>query len=445
MNELPYNLEAEQATLGSVLLNRDAIVVLAPWLKPSAFYDERHAWIYTAMLACFHDRVPPDTRMVADRLKQANRFDAIGGYAYLARLLGDVPTSFHVEHYAAVVERHAVERRGIMAAGKIAALLYAPGDIEAKIAAAHAELTTALDRDSAVSGLEPISAILARRYEAVINGTPPGICTGIADYDAITGGLLPGRLVILAGRPGQGKTAIGTQIAVTVAQQGKVVCLFSLEMPREEVADRVAALKGSINTQHLTQHRLTDGEIAGFVDVCGWAEGLPLYVEDKSGITSDYVRATAMRLRAECDGLDLVVVDYVQLMTAPRKDRNREQEVSDISRSMKALAKELGCPVLALAQLNRAVDHRADPTPVLADLRESGSLEQDADQVVFIVRPELYGIEGRAGEADLTIAKHRGGALGKMRLRFDAAHTRFFGIDRWHDTEGQHYANHNND
>lgn len=436
MTDLPYNLEAEQAVLGSILLNRDAIVAIAPWLRADAFYLEKHAWIYSAMLACFADRVPPDVRMVGDRLKQGGRFDVIGGYAYLAHLLDSTPTSYHVEHYAAIVERHAVERRGIAAAGKIAALLYGPGDIESKIAQAQTELTTALTRDSSANGLETINTILMRRYGDVMADEPPGISTGIADYDAITGGLLPGRMIILAGRPGQGKTALGTQIAIHVATLGKVVALFSLEMPREEVADRVAALKGGINTQSLTQHRLTDADIRNFGNVLEWSEGIPLYVEDRSAITPDFIRATTMRLRAECERLDLVVVDYLQLMTAPRKDRNREQEVSDISRSMKALAKELGCPVLALAQLNRAVDHRADPTPVLADLRESGSLEQDADQVVFIVRPELYGVTERAGEADVTIAKHRGGALGKVTLRFDAAHTRFYGIDRWHGVSG---------
>lgn len=437
MSDLPYDSDAEAAVLGSILLNREAIVAIASWLPSTAFYLERHAWIYEAMLACFHARTPPDVRLVVDQLRQTDRLDKVGGITYLGELTNGTPTSYHVEHYARIVERHSVERRGIVAAGKIAALMYTKGyDLETKIAEAQAELTAALARDTSATGIEPINAILARRYEDVTNDKAPGICTGIADYDAITGGLLPGRLVILAGRPGQGKTALGTQIAVHVASQDKVVALFSLEMPREEVADRIAALKGGIDTQHLTQHRLTDAEITGFADVLGWSEGLPLYVEDKSGVTPDFIRAATMRLRTECGELDLVVVDYLQLMTAHRKDRNREQEVSDISRSMKALAKELGCPVLALAQLNRAVDHRADPTPVLADLRESGSLEQDADQVAFIVRPELYGIEGRAGEADLTIAKHRGGRLGKVQLRFDAAHTRFFGIDRYHGVEG---------
>jgi len=273
--------------------------------------------------------------------------------------------------------------------------------------------------------VEPISAVLDRQFDAVTNGVTAGLPTGLLDYDRKTGGLLPGRLYILAGRPSQGKTALATQIAIHAAEQQRVVAFFSLEMPREEVADRIAAMRGGINTQSLTQHRLTDKEAGSLVDVCGWSQGLPLFIDDRPGVTIDYIRAAAMRLRIEKDALDLLIVDYLQLMSAPRRDGNRVQEIAEISRSLKALAKDLRCPVLALAQLSRAVDGRADKTPVLSDLRESGQIEADADQVLFIVRPELYGMTDRPGAVDLTIAKHRGGAQGQIALRFDAEHTRF--------------------
>ena len=433
---LPYDIDAERATLGSVLMNREAIVPIAPWLVSPAFYLDTHGWIYDAMLACYRDHIPPDVRMVADRLRTANRLDAIGGYVYLAELLDAVPTSHHVEHYARIVERCAVQRKGILAAGKIAQIMYEASDIEQAIAQAQTELTTATMRGSAAGGLEPIGTVLSRRFDAITGGRVPGLATGLADYDRITGGLMPGRLIILAGRPGQGKTALATQAAVYAAEQGKTVAFFSLEMPREEVADRIAAARGEINTQALTQHRLNDDQTGSLVDVCGWAQALPLYIDDTPGVTVDFIRAIAMRLRLERDALDLVIVDYLQLMSAPRRDGNRVQEVSEISRGLKALAKELRCPVVALAQLSRAVDARSDPTPVLSDLRESGQIEADADQVVFIVRPELYGKTERRGMADLTIAKHRGGALGKVELKFDAQYTRFFNVEKYRAPEG---------
>lgn len=424
---LPADLDAERAVLGAVLMNREALLAIANWLQASHFYFERHAWIYAAMLACLARSTPPDTRTVSDELRRRDQLDSIGGVPYLADLIDATPTSYHVEHYAAIVERTAILRRLIAAGGTIAALGYdEQGELETTLTSAQAHLTEASRRRSSAS-VVPFSAPLETVFTAMMNGTAPGLPSGFADYDHITGGLHPHNLLILAGRPGHGKTGLALSLALNVADDGRRVLIFELEMSKEELAQRAIAQRSGVDLARIRRHCLNDEQIGAVVDAMGPLSDLPIAVDDSGASTLTEIRARALRELNEHGELGLVIIDYVQLVCVTvQKGRTREQEVAEVSRGLKALAKELRCPVLALAQLNRAIEHRSDAIPTLADLRESGQLEQDADQVLFIVRPELLDKDtSEKGLGLLYIAKHRNGPMGVTPLRFDAATTRF--------------------
>lgn len=419
----PSDIDAERATLGSILLNRDALVAVAPWLKPAAFYLEKHGWIYQAMLDCYSKRIPPDTRMVADELRRMGRLDAVGGIEYLAELVETAPISSYVEHYARVITRHALGRALITAAGKIAAIGNNGGDEEQQVADAQAVLAEATRRTEGGT-LIPLSQIVAERVAQLREGIAPGLLTGLRDYDRHTGGLHRSDLVVLAARPGVGKSSLALAIAANIAERGAVPFIFSLEMSREQNLDRLAAVRGGLNLLDIRLAALDEQEAASYMRCLAWADELPVYIDDRPGITLAALRSSALRRQAETGAPALIIVDYLQLMAATGKGRSREQDVSEIARGLKGLAKEFDCPVLALAQLSRAVEGRTSHVPMLSDLRESGEIENAADQVVFIYRAEMYG-DGQKGRAELHIAKHRHGPLGVIPVHFDATSTAF--------------------
>lgn len=429
---LPADIDAEKATLGSVLMNRDAIVAIAPWLTPGRFYLERHAWIFAAMLACYSRREPPDTRLVSAELRSQGRLDAAGGIPYLSELVDSVPTSYHVEYYARIVERMGVLRSGIQAAGRIAAIFYDErDDLDAAVGDAYAALDAATARAADERALTPLARIVEQRYIAISAAVERGervqlgVPTGLCDLDEHTGGMHKSDLVILAARPGVGKSSLALTIAQHVAEPGARVDLFSLEMSRDQNLDRLIAMRTGIDLMDVREMALDDRKLAHYMEALGWAHQLPIHIDDTAALTLTDLRARELRLIAHAGPPALLIVDYLGLLRIP-KAKSRYEEVSEIARGLKNLAKELDVPILALCQLSRAVEGRIDHVPMLSDLRESGELEQAADVVMFIYRDELYNREtDRKGVAELHIAKHRHGPMGVVPLRFDAATTRF--------------------
>jgi replicative DNA helicase len=430
---LPANIEAERATLGSILLNREAIIAIAPWLAAEYFYLEKHAWIYEAMLACYNARIPPDTRTVSEELRRRDRLEAVGGIPYLSELVDAVPTSYHVEYYARIVERTALLRKLIVAGGKIAALGYdEQDDLEATLDKAEATLFEVSQRRSTQDFVH-IGQVIDSYYEQINylqehRGEVVGVPTGFRDLDEITGGLQRSDLIILAARPSVGKTSLCLSLAYNVATQYQgTVGIFSLEMSREQLVQRLLAMDTRIDTHRLRTGHIRESELQIVMEAMGRLASVPIYIEDTPGLSVMEVRSKARRLQAQA-GVDLLIIDYLQLMQGRRTD-NRVQEVSEISRGLKALARELNVPVLALSQLSRAVEGRTSHVPMLSDLRESGSIEQDADIVMFIYREELYEKDtDKKGIAEIHIAKHRNGPIGVVPLRFDATTTRFMDL-----------------
>ena len=427
---LPSNSEAERAVLGSVLLNRDAIIAIAAWLQPDDFYAQQHAYIYEAMLTCYNNRVPPDTRTVADELRRHERLEPIGGLPFLLSLVDSVPSSYHIEYYAQIVQRTALLRKLIGAGGKIAQIGYDESeDVEATLDKAESTLFEVSQRRSTQDFVH-IGQVIDTYYEQINylqehRGEVVGVPTGFRDFDEITGGLQRSDLIILAARPAVGKTSFAMSIAHGVASQGNgVVGIFSLEMSRDQLVQRMIAMETGIDTHKLRTGHIRDSELQTVMEAMSRLASMPLYIEDSAGMSIMEVRSKARRLQSRV-GIDLVIIDYLQLMQG-RGRENRVQEVSEISRGLKALARELNVPVIALSQLSRGVESRTSHIPMLSDLRESGSIEQDADIVLFIYREELYEPDtDKKGIAEIHLAKHRNGPVGVVPMRFEASTTRF--------------------
>jgi replicative DNA helicase len=426
--ELPNATDDEQAVLGSILLNRDAIVAIAPWLRADHFYLAKHAQIYQAMLDLYHRRIPPDTRTVADELRRHNLLEAVGGVIYLAQLTDAAPTSYHVEHYARTVERTGVLRQLIRAGSQIAALGFdEAGEVEETLGRAET-IVQDIAQGRATRDFVPLGQVFDGLYEQIQaqqerRGEVVGVATGFVALDTLLGGLQRSDLLILAGRPGTGKTSCAMSLAYQVAETGRTVGVFSLEMSREQLAQRLIAMDTGIDTHRLRSQQLGDGDLERVLASMGRMAALPIHIEDTAALTLVELRSKARRLQA-WRGLDVLVIDYLQLVRGRASDR--VQEVSEVARGLKHLAKDLNVPVIALSQLSRAVEQRGSKVPQLSDLRESGEIEQAADVVMFIYREELYEPEtDKKGIAELHVAKHRNGPLGVVPLRFDASTTRF--------------------
>lgn len=377
----PVNIEAERATLGSILLNREAIIAIAAWLQPNDFYMEHHAWVYDAMLTCYNARIPPDTRTVSEELRRQERLEKIGGVSYLATLVDAVPTSYHIEYYAQIVQRTSLLRRLINAGGKIAALGYdEQEDIETALDKAEGVLFEVSQR-RATDDFVHIGNVIDNYYEQINylqehHGEVVGIPTGFRDLDEVTGGLQRSDLIILAARPSVGKSSCAMSLAYNVASEYQhTVGVFSLEMGREQLVQRLLAMNTGINTQKLRTGQVREQELQVVMEAMGRLASIPIYIEDTAGLSIMEVRSKCRRLQART-GIDLVIIDYLQLMQGRRSD-NRVQEVSEISRGLKALARELNVPIIALSQLSRAVEGRTSHVPMLSDLRESGCLTGD--------------------------------------------------------------------
>lgn len=446
--DLPANLEAERATLGSLLSNRDAIVMVAPWLAADRFYLQRHAQIYATVLHLYEQRTPPDVRTVADELRRREQLDGVGGIVYLSDLTDAVPTSYHIESYAREVERCAVLRQLIVAGGQIAGLGYDESlTTDAALGNAQQALA-AIQLRTSKSGLASMSTLIDRQYDRMSKATSDdpgpafGVRTHYRDLDELTGGLQDQNLIILAARPSVGKSALMAGLALGTSCERDAL-VFSLEMSTDELTQRMIASRSRVDSHRIRTLRMSECDSGRFMDALTDLAPLPIFIDDTPATSVVAIRNAAYRHVAEHGRPIVIYVDYLQLMTAPGiKLDNRVQIVGEISRGLKALAKEMRCPVVALAQLNRAVEGRASHVPMLSDLRESGSIEADADIVLFLYREELYDANtDKKGIAELHIAKHRNGPIGVIPLRFDAATTTFSDLT-YRTIEG--YDDHNN-
>ncbi len=438
----PQNIEAEQSVLGSLLIDRDAIIKIAPFLNPEDFYREAHGQIYAAILTLHERREPADFVTLCDEMERLGRLETVGGPAYLTSLINRVPTSLHVEYYAHIVERTAVLRRLIEAAGKIAGLAYDEAeDVDVVVDRAEQVLFDVSQRRIS-RGLTPIKRILTEYYDRIEylhqhQGEMVGLPTGFIDLDRLLGGFQPSDLIIVAGRPGMGKSSFGLSIAQQAAlKHNIVVAFFSLEMSGEQLIQRLIAGETGISSQRLRVGDIRDIEWDRFVRASGKLGDTLIFVDDTPSPSPIEIRTKCRRLAAEY-GLHLIIIDYMQLMRSGMRSENRVQEVSYISRMLKALAREMDVPVVAMSQLSRAVESRQDKRPILSDLRESGTIEQDADVVIFIYREEMYEENTeRRHIADIIVAKHRNGPTGQISLLFEAEQTRFRDLDTYHEELG---------
>ncbi len=428
---VPHSREAEEAVVGAVLINPEVYYDVAQFLQADDFYIHRHRWIWEAFASLHEQRIPVDLLTVGEELDRRGQLAEIGGPAYLTTLVNQVPTSLNAESYGHIVESHSIRRRMIGAANSIASLAYDE----------HTTVDNVMDEaEKAVFGvserrlrhdLQPISNVLSDYYDRIDDLAKRGediygVPTGFIDLDKMLSGLQPSDLLIIAGRPGQGKTGFLLSVAKNAAlTHKKHVAIFSLEMSNEQVAQRLIAQETGIDSQRLRTGKLEENEWPLFAQAIEVLSDTHIFLDDTPAITPLQLRTKCRRLHLE-HHLDLIIVDYLQLMGGDVRTENRVQEVSYISRNLKVLARELNVPVLAAAQLSRAVEQRSDKRPVLSDLRESGSLEQDSDIVMFIYRPDQYEKDmQKQNLAEIIVAKHRNGPVGSIELVFRSALAKF--------------------
>jgi len=440
----PHNVEAEEAVLGSLFVDPDSITETAIFLKPEAFYREKNRWVYEACLALYDRNEAINQITAAQELATQGRLEAIGGAGYLSLLVERLPTSLHVEHYARIVHRLSVMRRLISAAGQIAAIGYeAEADLDSALNKAEDALFR-VRRGESPRDFIHIRHLLEQYWEegSLISagleeaGRLAHVDTGFPALDELLGGMQRSDMVILAARPSLGKSSLALGIARNAAlEQGAQVAIFSLEMSKEQLVQRLLSMEAEVDSKRVRLRQYTPSQEKRVMEATGRLSGLPIYIDDSPALRVVEMRSKARRLHYE-RGIDLIIVDYLQLIRGDGRSENKVQEITDISRSLKTLAREMDCPVLAVSQLSRAVESRPSHVPMLSDLRESGSIEQDADVVMFIYRDDAYIKKEDwdrinperpypEGIANLIVAKHRNGPQGQRNLRFRQEITRF--------------------
>jgi replicative DNA helicase len=431
----PQNIEAEQSVLGSLLIDPEAILKVTSFLRPEDFYRETHALIFKAIVDLHERRQPADFVTLCDELERRKQLDQVGGPGYLTSLINAVPTSVHVQYYGGIVERTATLRRLISAAAEISNMAYERADDEDRILDQAEQLIFGVAQRSIERELVPLRAILSDYYDRIEylyehGGETVGVPTGFIDLDRLLGGFQQADLIIVAGRPGTGKTSLALSIVDFAARKhGLCIAIFSLEMPAQQVVQRLVSGATGIESQRLRTGDISQEELARVTRAMGELSETSVYIDDTPAIAPMELRAKARRLQAE-HPIDLLIVDYLQLMQAGVRMENRVQEVSYISRQLKSLSSELNVPVLACSQLSRAVESRVDKRPLLSDLRESGSIEQDADVVMFIYREEMYVEDTfKPNIADIMVAKHRNGPTGQISLRFMKEQAKFVNLE----------------
>lgn len=441
----PQNIEAEQAVLGAMLIDKEAIAKATEVLSADDFYREAHRVIFSAMLELYNKNEAVDMVTVTEILKRDNKLEDIGGIAYITSLANVVLTAANVKYHAEIVAEKSVLRQLVRVSTEIAAMGYeANDDVGTLLDTAESRILEISNRkkkndftainDILMDSVQSIESLLQNK------GGLTGLPAGFADLDKLTSGLHPSDFIILAARPSMGKTALALNIVQNVALRAhkviggepRSVAFFSLEMSKEQLVNRMLCAEAGIDSQRLRVGEMHDEDWTHLWDACDTMSRAKIYIDDTAGITAMDMRSRARRLKAE-HGLDLIVVDYLQLMQGSGKRNNsgdRQQEVSEISRSLKALARELDVPVLALSQLSRSVESRQVKRPMLSDLRESGSLEQDADIVAFLYREDYYNPETENKHTELIIAKHRNGPVDTVNLFFQKQFTKFVGFTK---------------
>jgi replicative DNA helicase len=434
----PHNLEAEQSLLGAMLLSRDAIAAATETLSgPEDFYKPSHGHVYDAVLTLYKRDDPVDPVTVAEELRRAGLLDSVGGAGVLASLLAGTPATTSAPRYARIVEEHALLRRLINVGGEIAELGYQlPDDVIDAVDRAEA-LVFDVGRRRVTDSLESIHDLLGRHLEhleALIerNEDVTGVPSGYTDLDHMLAGLQPSNLVVVGARPAAGKTAFALGMAAHAALEAhRPVLFFSLEMSHLELTQRLLCAEAKVDATRVRNGRLLEADWHKITHAVSRLAEAPIFIDDNPYTTVLEIRAKARRLRSKLGDLGMIVVDYLQLMAGRPNAENRQVEVSEMSRNLKILARELEVPVVALSQLSRNLEMRSDKRPVLADLRESGSIEQDSDVVVFIYRDEMYHEDSSdRGTAEIIVAKHRNGPTGRTRLAFVENYTRFANMAR---------------
>lgn len=428
---MPHDDVAEQSVLGGMLLSKDAIADVVESLRASDFYKPAHETIYEAILSLYGHGSPADAITVADELKKRGELTRVGGAAYIHTLIASVPTAANAQYYAEIVKEHAIMRRLIEAGTKIAQLGYAnETEVDTLVDQAQAEIYAVTDGNAKEDYVSFSEALEETINEIDANSNRPdgvyGVPTDFIEFDELTGGLHGGQMIVIAARPGVGKSTLALDIARSASIHHQMTTVFfSLEMSRTELAMRILSAEGKISMGRLKKGDLDTEGWTNLATLQGRIDSAPLFIDDSPNMTLMEIRAKCRRLKQRND-LKLVVLDYLQLMSSGKKVESRQQEVSEFSRSLKLLAKELDVPVIALSQLNRGSEQRTDKRPMVSDLRESGSIEQDADMVILLHREDMYNPDNeRVGEADMIIAKHRGGPTRTIPLAFSGKYSRF--------------------
>ncbi len=429
----PQNVEAEQAVLGTILLQDKSLLKIVELLEPDDFYRDAHKTIYGAMVHLFGNREPHDLITVTGLLRDQNKIDEIGGPAYLASLTDIIPFTGTLVHHAAIIRKKSVLRKLIRTTSDVAARCYEEQDDIDSLLDDAEQAIFEIARSKKGQGFQAMSTIVPRAFERVEKLFErkehiTGVATGYELLDRMTAGLQPSDLIVLAGRPSMGKTALAMNMVQHAAMiEKKPVAVFSLEMSMDQLALRMLCSIGRIDSQRVRTGHLKQSDWPNLIRATGMLSEAAIFIDDSPAMTVLEMRAKARRLKSEHD-LAMVVVDYLQLMRGRSNVENRTQEISEISRSLKAMAKELEVPVVALSQLNRSLESRPDKRPKLADLRESGAIEQDADVIMFIYRDEVYHPEENnpdRGMAEIIVGKQRNGPTGTVKLTFLAEYTTF--------------------
>ena len=430
----PQNIDAEQSVLGAMLLEREAIFRVTEFLKPEDFYRESHRIIFQVILELAEGDNPVDLITVTDLLRDKGELDKVGGITYVATLANLVPTAANAEYYARIVEEKALTRALISVTTRISSRGYEGSESAEDLLDEAERSILELGQRRSTSTFTPLKEILVSTLENLEHaynsrGKITGVPTGFIELDRMTNGFQKGDLAILAARPSMGKTALAILIGQYAGVKHQVpVAIFSLEMSKEQLVQRMLCSEAMVDAHKVRTGNLSDEDWGKLSEAARYLSRAPIYLDDTGAATIREIRSKTRRLKAE-RGLGIIIIDYLQLMSGGRRIENRQQEIADISRKLKGLAKELGVPVLALSQLSRAVESRTDKHPMMSDLRESGSIEQDADVVMFIYRDEYYNPESeKKGIAEIVIAKQRNGPVGSIELGFFKEFTKFVNL-----------------
>jgi replicative DNA helicase len=435
----PHSVEAEQSVLGGLLLEATALDKITDLVQPDDFYRQEHRLIFRQIVRLSEQAKPVDVITVAEALEIAGELDKVGGLPYLGGLAQNVPSAANIRRYGEIVRERSIMRKLAEVGSDIASSAYNPTGRDAAQLLDEAESKVFEIAEAGSKGkqgflpMPPLLTQVVERIETLYardnTSDVTGIATGFTDLDRKTSGLHPGDLVIIAGRPSMGKTALAINIAENVAMDSKLpVAIFSMEMGATQLVMRMIGSVGKLNQQDLRTGKLQDDDWGRLTQALGKLNDAPIYIDESAALSSLDLRARSRRLHRQNNGLGLIVVDYLQLMSSNvgKASENRATEISEISRSLKALAKELQVPVIALSQLNRSLEQRTDKRPVMSDLRESGAIEQDADLILFIYRDEVYNSDSPSqGKAEIIIGKQRNGPIGKVELAFRGEYTRF--------------------